>query len=95
MSINVVCSGASSSPSSVLVYIEAVGGPQYVGLALSPREVIDLKKAEYVDTELVLTGYGFTRRAPLCCSDLLVTKSVSLTDGELVTTGLTKEPLKN
>lgn len=95
VSIHVVCSGASSSPSSVLVYIGAVDGPQYVGLALSPREVIDLKKAQYVDTELVLTGYGFTRRAPMCCPDLLVTKSVSLTDDKLVTTGMTQEPLKN
>ncbi|MCZ3385708.1 MAG: hypothetical protein LH630_01755 [Actinomycetia bacterium] len=95
VAIHVVCSGASASPSSILVYIGTLDGPEYVGLALSPREVIDLKKGKYVDGELVLTGYGFTRRAPLCCPDLLVTKSVSLTQGELVTSGRTKEPLKN
>jgi hypothetical protein len=95
VSIHVVCTGASSSPSSVLVYIGALDGPEYVGLALTPEEYIDLKKARYVDEELELTGYGFTRRAPLCCPDLLVTKAVALRDGELAKTGLTKEPLKD
>jgi hypothetical protein len=95
VSIHVVCSGASSSPSSVLVYIGALDGPKYVGLALTPKEYIDLKKADYVDQELELSGYGFTRRAPLCCPDLLVTKTVALKDGELVKTGLTKESLKD
>jgi len=95
VSINIVCSGASSSPSSVLVYIGALEGPEYVGLALAPDELIDLKKARYVDGELVVIGYGFTRRAPLCCPDLLVTKTVALKDGELVKTSLTKEPFKD
>jgi hypothetical protein len=95
VSIHIVCSGASSSPSSVLVYIGALDGPKYVGLALTPEEYIDLKRARYVDEELELTGYGFTRRAPLCCPDLLVTKTVALQDGELVKTGLTKEPYKD
>jgi hypothetical protein len=95
VSIHIVCSGASSSPSSVLVYIGALDGPKYVGLALTPKEYIDLKEARYVDEELELTGYGFTRRAPLCCPDLLVTKTVALQNGELVKTGLTKEPYKD
>jgi predicted metal-binding transcription factor (methanogenesis marker protein 9) len=77
------------------VYIGTLEGPKYVGLALTPEEYIDLKKARYVDEELELTGYGFTRRAPLCCPDLLVTKTVALRDGELVKTGLTKEPYKD
>lgn len=95
VSIHVVCSGASSSPSSVLVYIGTLNGPEYTGLALSPEEFIDLKKAKYVEQELEITGFGFTRHAPLCCPDLLVTKTVQLEGGELVTTALTKEPLKN
>jgi hypothetical protein len=95
VSIHIVCTGASSSPSSVLVYIGALAGPKYVGLALTPEEYIDLKKARYVDEELELIGYGFTRRAPLCCPDLLVTKTVALKDGELVKTGLIKEPYKD
>jgi hypothetical protein len=95
VSIHIVCSGASSSPSSVLVYIGAMAGPRYVGPALSPKEYIDLKRARYVDEELEIIGFGFTRRAPLCCPDLLVTKTVRLDHGELVTTALTKEPLES
>lgn len=95
VAIHVVCTGASSSPSSVLVYIGALDGPSYAGLALSPEEYIDLKKAKYVDEQLEITGYGFTRRAPLCCPDLLVTKTVALKDGELVETALTKEPYED
>jgi hypothetical protein len=93
VAIHIVCSGASSSPSSVLVYIGALKGPTYVGLALSPDEYIDLKKARYIGQQLELTGYGFTRRAPLCCPDLKVTKTVALEDGELVRTGLVRAPL--
>jgi hypothetical protein len=92
VSIHVVCIGASWFPSSVLVFIGALDGAEYVGLALSPDELIDLKRARYVDQELELTGFGFTRRAPLCCPDLRVTKTVALKDGELVKTALTKGP---
>ncbi|MEO8107084.1 MAG: hypothetical protein ABI720_07165 [Actinomycetes bacterium] len=94
VSIHVVCSGASGSPSSVLVYIAGIDGPEYVGLALSPKEFIDLKKAKYVRGELSLTGYGFTRGTPACCPDLIVTKTVALEDGKLVKTNLAKEPFK-
>jgi hypothetical protein len=66
----------------------------YVGLALSPEEYIDLKKARYIDKELEITGFGFTRRAPRCCPDLLVTKTVRLDEGELVTVALAKEPIE-
>ena len=93
VSVHVMCIGASGSPSSVLVYIGGMAGPKYVGLALSPDEFLDLRRARYVGGELRLVSDGFTRRAPLCCPDLLVTKTVALQDGELVRTGLTKERL--
>jgi hypothetical protein len=94
VSIHILCIGADARPSSVLVYIGALDGPMYVGLALSPEEYIDLKKARYIDKELEITGFGFTRRAPRCCPDLLVTKTVRLDEGELVTVALAKEPIE-
>jgi hypothetical protein len=93
VSVHVVCIGASGSPSSVLVYIGSTDDPQFVGLALSPDELLDLKKARYIRGELRLVSYGYTRRAPLCCPDLLVTKTVALDGSTLVRTSLTKEPL--
>jgi hypothetical protein len=39
-------------------------------------------------------SFGFTRRVPPCCPELLVTKTVALKDGELVKTELTKEPYR-
>lgn len=95
VSIQVVCTGADWHPSAVLVYVGSQEGAEYVGLALSPEEVIDLRRIKYVDRQLELSGYGYARHAPRCCPDLRVSKTVALRDGGLVQTSLTKEPLKD
>jgi len=95
VAVHIVCSGASGSPSSILVYIGTTAGPTYVGPALTPDEVIDLDQASYVDGQLFIEGFGFTRRAPMCCPDLSVTKTLDLVDGALVVTAHTSKPLNS